>query len=61
MKHALDQKLATFVSKKLMVFGIACFLVWLGSINGSEWVEIAKIYIGGQAIVDTAKAIRGDR
>ena len=59
MKAKIDKFLGKFVSKKLTVFIIACFFIWLGKIEGVQWVNIAMIYIGSQAAVDMMGKLRG--
>jgi hypothetical protein len=58
MKAKLDKILGHFVSKKLSVFIVASFFVGLGFIASSEWVDIAVLYIGGQAVVDAVAKLR---
>lgn len=59
MKAWLDRHLSHFISKKLSVFAIACLFVYLGKITGSEWVDIAMVYIGSQALIDGVAKLRG--
>jgi len=58
MKAKVDKFLGHFVSKKLSVFIVASFFVGFGMIAPSEWVDIAVLYIGGQAVVDAVAKLR---
>ncbi len=58
MKPLLDKILAFTVSKKLSVFIIACFMLLKDKITGTEWIDIAMIYIGGQVIIDSIIKLR---
>lgn len=59
MKGKIDKFLGYFVSKKLSVFLIASFFVGFGMITSAEWVNVAVLYIGGQAVVDAVVSLRG--
>ena len=58
MKALLDKVLAKVISRKLFVFLFACGLKVWGDLDSDTWGTIAIVYIGGQAVVDTAKAIK---
>ena len=58
MKAIIDKILTTYVSKKLTVFFIATLLVVSSKISGAEWVNIAAIYIGSQAVIDAVVKLR---
>lgn len=58
MKGKIDKFLGYFVSKKLSVFIVASFFVGFGMIESTEWVNIAALYIGGQAVVDAVAKLR---
>ena len=59
MKSFLDRNIDKLVSRKLSVFVIGT-LGWLAlqSLNGDQWIQLACVYIGGQAVVDTIKALK---
>ena len=59
MKGKIDKFLGYFVSKKLSVFIVASFFVGFGMIQSAEWVNVAVLYIGGQAVVDAVVSLRG--
>ena len=58
MKGKIDKFLGYFISKKLSVFIVASFFVGFGMIASSDWVDVAMIYIGGQAVVDAVAKLR---
>jgi len=58
MKGKIDNFLGYFISKKLSVFIVASFFVGFGMIQSTEWVNVAVLYIGGQAVVDAVAKLR---
>ncbi len=54
----IDQFLARYSSRKLMVFAIATGLTLFGSVTSSDWVTISAIYIGGQTVVDAIAKLK---
>ena len=58
MKGKIDKFLGYFISKKLSVFIVASFFVGFGMIESTEWVNVAVLYIGGQAVVDAVAKLR---
>lgn len=58
MKGKIDKFLGYFVSKKLSVFIVASFFVGFGMIESTEWVNVAMVYIGGQAVIDGIAKLR---
>ena len=58
MRALLDKVLSKVISRKLFVFLFACGLKIWGELDSDTWGMIAIVYIGGQTVVDTAKAIR---
>ena len=58
MKAKVDRFLGYFVSKKLSVFIVASFFVGFGKIESVDWVDVALVYIGGQAVVDAVAKLR---
>ena len=57
-KGALDAIQEKIVSRKLLVFLTATgLLVWAG-LDPETWGMIAVMYIGGQSVIDAAKAWR---
>lgn len=58
MKARIDKILNRFISKKLTVFMLACLFLYLGKLNGSQWVNLAMIYIGTQGVIDAIIKLR---
>ena len=58
MKGKIDQFLARWTSRKLMVFFIATLLAIFGDLESSDWVIIAGIYIGGQTVIDAIATLK---
>jgi hypothetical protein len=42
----------------ISVFIVASFFIGFGTIHSSDWVDVAMIYIGGQAVVDAVAKLR---
>ncbi len=57
-KAQIDAFLGKWTSRKLMVFIVATLLTLFGDVTSSDWVTIAAIYIGGQAVVDSVAKIK---
>jgi hypothetical protein len=53
-----DKILNKFISKKLMVFLLACVFLYLGKLNGEQWVNLAIIYVGTQGVIDAIIKLR---
>jgi len=45
-KEQVDIILSKWISRKLMVFLVACGGLFSGSLTSSDWVIIATVYIG---------------
>lgn len=48
----LDKILGKIISRKLMVFIIACASLFTGYLTSADWVVIATAYISIQGVVD---------
>ena len=57
----LDTVLGKIISRKLLVFGTATYLLATAGLDSDTWGLIAIVYIGGQSAVDTMKAWRHSR
>lgn len=55
----VDLMLGRTMSKKLLVFFIATVYVALKHIQPEHWIDLAKVYIGSQAVVDVTSALKG--
>jgi hypothetical protein len=51
----LDYLLNKIISRKLLVFVIACVGLFGGSLTSSDWVIIATAYISVQGVMDILK------
>jgi hypothetical protein len=51
-KQRIDFILNKLISRKLLVFIICTLLLIFEKVNSDNWITIAGIYIGGQAIID---------
>jgi hypothetical protein len=57
-KEKLDQLLNKVISRKLMVFAVACGALFFGTLSSSDWVIIATAYIGIQGFSDIVERIK---
>lgn len=60
MRQKLDQILNSWISKKLMVFIVASFGLFWGSLTSADWVTIAGVYIGTQGAIDAIAKIKSN-
>ena len=58
MKAATDKILNRYISRKLMVFVVACFGLFSETLTSSDWVIIAGVYIGTQGAIDAIAKLR---
>ena len=58
MRAKIDQILNSWISKKLMVFIVACFGLFSGTLTSAEWVNIAMVYLGTQGAIDAVMQLR---
>ena len=58
MKARIDAFLNSWISKKLMVFVIASFGLFAGTLTSSDFVNISMVYIGTQGAIDAIKMLR---
>lgn len=61
MKQKIDQFLSKYLSRKLMVFIIASFGLFSGTLISGDWVILATVYIGTQGAVDIVTKLKGNR
>jgi len=57
-KEQLDILLNKWVSRKLLVFLIACAGLFAGSLTSSDWVIISTAYIGIQGFTDIVNKLK---
>lgn len=58
MRAKIDQILNSWISKKLMVFIVACFGLFSDTLTSAEWVNIAMVYLGTQGAIDAVMQLR---
>ena len=58
MKAFIDLILSKFISRKLLVFLIVTVALFYDKVNGKEWVNVAMVYIGTQAVIDSIIKLR---
>jgi hypothetical protein len=56
-KELLDKLQGKFVSRKLLVFVVACFGLFSGNITSADWVVVATSYIAVQSVVDAVEKL----
>jgi|TARA_R110000824_G_scaffold65415_3_gene170369 hypothetical protein len=59
MKHLLDKGLNKVVSRKLLAWVTACFLLGFADLASGDWTMITVVYIGTQGVVDTVARLKG--
>ncbi len=57
----IDRVLGKTMSKKLTVFFVGTIFMFLGKLNGEQWIDLATLYIGTQATIDGIVALRSSR
>ena len=58
MRQRIDAILNRYVSRKLMVFVVASFGLFSSTLNSSDWVTIAAVYIGTQGAIDAIAKLK---
>lgn len=61
MKAIVDKFIESFISKKLTVFILGCLFLYLGKLSGSQWVNLAMVYIGTQGVIDAIIRLRNGK
>jgi len=54
----LDKILNKIISRKLMVFAIACFGLFAGDLTSQDWVIIATAYVSIQGFTDIVTKLK---
>lgn len=57
-KEQIDILLSKWISRKLLVFLVACAGLFFGSLTSSDWVVIATAYIGIEGITNIVERLR---
>jgi hypothetical protein len=58
MKDKLDKILEKVISRKLMVFLIACGGLFAGNLTSQDWVIIATAYVSIQGFTDIVTKLK---
>jgi len=58
IKATLDLWLGKFISRKLLVFLVCTIALFWEKVSGSEWINVAVVYIGSQAVIDAIVKLR---
>jgi hypothetical protein len=56
-KEILDKIQSKWISRKLLVFVVACFGLFSGNLTSSDWVIIATAYISLQGVTDIVERL----
>jgi len=57
-KEQFDIILSKWISRKLLVFLVACVGLFAGNLTSSDWVIIATAYIGIEGITNIVERLR---
>lgn len=57
-KEQIDILLSKWVSRKLLVFLVACGGLFYGTLTSADWVVIATAYIGIEGITNIVERLR---
>ena len=57
-KEQFDIILSKWISRKLLVFLVACIGLFSSQLTSSDWVIIATAYIGIQGFTDIVKKLK---
>lgn len=57
-KEQFDLLLNKWVSRKLLVFIIACAGLFHGTLTSSDWVIIATVYIGIEGVTNIVERLK---
>ena len=57
-KEQIDILLSKWISRKLLVFLVACGGLFFGTLTSSDWVVIATAYIGIEGITNIVERLK---
>ena len=57
-KETLDRLLNKWISRKLLVFLVACVGLFMANITSGDWVIVATAYIGIQGFTDIVAKLK---
>ena len=60
-QEILDRLISKLTSRKLLVWLTATGLALTGNVTSEDWVAVALVYIGSEALVDIAAVWRHGR
>jgi hypothetical protein len=57
-KEQIDILLSKWISRKLLVFLVACGALFFGTLTSSDWLVIATAYIGIEGITNIVEKLK---
>ncbi len=57
-KEQFDILISKWISRKLLVFLIACVGLFIGNIPSSDWIIIATAYIGIEGVTNIVERLK---
>ena len=57
-KEQVDILLSKWISRKLLVFLVACGALFFGTLTSSDWIVIATVYIGIEGVTNIVERLR---
>jgi hypothetical protein len=57
-KEQIDLILNKWISRKLLVFIVACAGLFHGNLTSSDWITIATVYIGIEGITNIVERLK---
>ena len=57
-RQLIDNFINKYISRKLIVFIVACYGLFSGVITSSDWITIAGVYIATQGAIDAITRLR---
>jgi hypothetical protein len=57
-KEQIDLLLSKWISRKLMVFAVACIGLFSGYLTSYDWVIVATAYVGIQGFTDIVNKLK---
>jgi uncharacterized membrane protein (UPF0182 family) len=57
-KEQLDILISKWISRKLMVFIVACIGLFVGTLTSSDWVIIATAYVGAETFITAVEKLK---
>jgi hypothetical protein len=57
-KEHFDLILSKWISRKLLVFIVACGGLYSGTLTGADWVIIATTYIGVEGVTNIVERLK---